>query len=50
MLIGNVIGNVWATKKESTLSGAKLMIVREIDAAGNGTDNTFVAADVVGAG
>lgn len=50
MLIGNVIGNVWATKKEGTLSGAKLMIVREIDAAGNGTDNTFVAADVVGAG
>lgn len=50
MLIGNVIGNVWATKKEQTLSGAKLMIVREIDPAGNETANTFVAADVVGAG
>ena len=50
MLIAEVIGNVWATKKESSLSGLKLMIVREIDPDGKPTNNTYVAADVVGAG
>ena len=45
MIICRVIGHVWATKKEPTLEGLKLMVVREED-----DDDTFVAADVVGAG
>lgn len=50
MLTCEVIGNVWATKKEPTLSGLKLMVVREISPDGAPTANVFVAADVVGAG
>lgn len=49
MIICQVIGHVWATKKEETLSGLKLMVVKEVET--NKTDgDTFVAADVVGAG
>ena len=49
MIICQVIGHVWATKKEETLSGLKLMVVKEVEA--NKTEgDTFVAADVVGAG
>lgn len=45
MEIATVIGHVWATKKEETLQGAKLMIVKP-DNGGN----DYVAADIVGAG
>ena len=48
MLICKVVGHVWATKKEEGLEGLKLMVVQEIDGRKKG--NTFVAADVVGAG
>ena len=49
MIICKVIGHVWATKKEESLSGLKLMVVRETETnTRNGA--TFVAADVVGAG
>lgn len=50
MLICEVIGHVWATKKEPTLSGMKLMVVREVTAEGEACGETFVAADVVGSG
>jgi ethanolamine utilization protein EutN len=50
MIIGKVIGNVWATRKEETLSGLKLMIVKRMDLAGGGEHESFVAADCVGAG
>jgi ethanolamine utilization protein EutN len=46
MQICQVIGHVWATKKEETLSGLKLMVVQDETAQ----KNEFVAADVVGAG
>ena len=46
MIICHVIGHVWATKKEESLAGLKLMVVQEIDQRGR----TLVAADVVGAG
>ena len=45
MEIATVIGHVWATKKEETLAGSKLMIVRP-DVGGP----SYVAADTVGAG
>ncbi|MCL2531524.1 MAG: EutN/CcmL family microcompartment protein [Oscillospiraceae bacterium] len=45
MVICRVVGHVWATKKESSLEGLKLMVVEsEADAT------SFVAVDVVGAG
>ena len=47
MEICKVIGHVWATKKEATLSGLKLMVVRRDAGAGDGV---LVAADIVGAG
>lgn len=50
MLICEVIGHVWATKKEASLSGLKLMVVQELTPDYKPTDRTFVAADVVGAG
>ena len=49
MIICQVIGHVWATKKEETLSGLKLMVVKEVETSKTNGD-TFVAADVVGAG
>ena len=47
MEICKVIGHVWATKKESTLSGLKLMVVRRDTGA---EDGVLDAADIVGAG
>ena len=49
MIICQVIGHVWATKIEETLSGLKLMVVKEVETSKTNGD-TFVAADVVGAG
>ena len=49
MMICQVVGHVWATKKEEGLNVHKLMIVREVTTnRRNGA--TFVAADSVGAG
>lgn len=50
MMIGKVIGNVWATRKEDALNGLKLMVVQRMDAATEGAHESFVAADCVGAG
>ena len=49
MLICEVIGHVWATKKQPGMEGFKLMVVREIETTKRRGD-TFVAADTVGAG
>lgn len=51
MLICEVTGHVWATKKETSLNGMKLMVVREIHPETDEPYNhPFVAADIVGAG
>lgn len=44
MLIGEVIGNVWATKKYDGLEGLKFLIVK------TETNGKMVAFDAVGAG
>ena len=49
MLICEVIGHVWSTKKQEGMEGFKLMVVREIESNTHRGD-TFVAADTVGAG
>lgn len=50
MIIGNVIGNIWATKKDDGLNGLKLLIVEPINVKTNQTSTPIVAADIVGAG
>ncbi len=50
MIICKVVGHVWATKKEESLVGQKLMVVREMDGTGQLKEAQFVAADAVGAG
>ncbi len=50
MLIARVTGTVVATRKESTLEGLKLLVVRPCDAKGTPTGAPLVAADGVGAG
>ena len=50
MLLGNVIGTVWATRKDAHLVGLTLLIVREIDLDGSPLDHYVVAADTIGAG
>jgi ethanolamine utilization protein EutN len=50
MLIGKVIGNVWATRKEETLNGLKLMVVQRLDRATDQACESFVAVDCLGAG
>lgn len=46
MIICNVVGHVWATRKDPRLEGLKLMVVREEGSRGK----RHVAVDVVGAG
>ena len=50
MLLGEVIGTVWATRKDPGLVGMKFLIVREIDLDGAPQSGFVVAADAVGAG
>lgn len=46
MIIGEVIGNVWATRKEESLLGLKLLMVQTLDSS----KSVIVAADRIGAG
>jgi ethanolamine utilization protein EutN len=48
MIIGKVLGNVWATKKDPKLGGHKLLVVRTVGGA-EGSE-TIVAVDTIGAG
>ncbi|SNS12394.1 ethanolamine utilization protein EutN [Anaerovirgula multivorans] len=50
MIIGKVIGNVWATRKDETLNGLKLLVIEAIDYESNQKKGSFVAVDSVGAG
>lgn len=50
MLIGKIIGNVWATRKHDGLNGCKLMIVEPHHFAGHQKNSPIVAVDTIGAG
>ena len=50
MLIGTVVGNVWATKKDPTLSGLRFLVVRPFTTDGDASAETIVAVDPLGAG
>ena len=50
MVLAKVVGTVVATRKEGSLEGLKLLLVRVIDEEGKETGASVVAADAVGAG
>ena len=50
MLIGRIVGNVWATRKNEDLSGCKLMIVEPMRYPGHRLAYPIVAVDQIGAG
>jgi ethanolamine utilization protein EutN len=50
MHICTVIGNVWATQKERTLVGLRLMVVRPFTSDDSQSAETMIAVDTVSAG
>ncbi len=50
MQLAKVVGTVVSTRKESSLEGLRLMMVRPVDEEGKPTGQHLVAADAVGAG
>lgn len=50
MHVCTVIGNVWATQKEGTLTGLRFMVVRPFTTDGDASAETMVAVDTVSAG
>lgn len=51
MLLAKVIGNIVATHKDAELTGHKLMIVRQVDPAGNFVSSSdIVALDMIDSG
>jgi ethanolamine utilization protein EutN len=50
MILARVVGTVVATRKDEKLVGAKLLVVRPVDAAGKLEGSYIVAVDTVNAG
>ncbi len=50
MLLGRVVGTLVASRKEETLEGLKLLVLRQVDVDDAETGGYVVAADAVGAG
>ena len=50
MILGRVIGTLVASRKEPTLEGLKLLVVRACDVDGKPSGGIAVAVDAVGAG
>ena len=50
MQLCKVVGTVVATRKEPTLDGLKLLVVRPVDTEGKETGAFVVSVDAVGAG
>lgn len=50
MKLAKVIGTVVATRKEESLVGCKLMIIRRVDGKSEYIDSEEIAIDFVGAG
>lgn len=48
MIIGEVVGSVWATRKDERLNGLKLLVVKPTYA--KDMSSSFVAADLTSAG
>lgn len=50
MIIGKVVGHLWATRKNEDLNGLKLLVVRQMDEKKDHFNKIIVAADTIGAG
>ena len=50
MILGRVIGTLVASRKEPTLDGLTLLVVRACDVDGNANGAIAIAVDAVGAG
>ncbi|WP_428262273.1 EutN/CcmL family microcompartment protein [Haliangium sp.] len=50
MVLGKVVGTLIASRKEPTIEGLKLLVVRACDVDGTPSGNIVVCADAVGAG
>lgn len=50
MILGKVVGTVVASRKEPSLEGLKLLLVRACDVDGTTSGGVVVCADAVGAG
>jgi microcompartment protein CcmK/EutM len=50
MQLARVVGSVVATRKEPSLQGIKLLVVRPLDENGRESGNAIISADAVGAG
>ena len=50
MQLARVVGTVVATRKEESINGLRLMVVRPLDEEGKESGNAIVSADAVGAG
>lgn len=50
MIIGKVVGTVWATRKDPGLTGMKLLVIRQADLHYHLQDKFVIAVDSVGAG
>ena len=50
MILGRVIGTVWATRKDEQTVGMKFQLVREVDLDYSPKSGFVVAVDSVGAG
>jgi carbon dioxide concentrating mechanism protein CcmL len=50
MQLAKVVGTVVASRKEASLEGLKLLLVRAVDEGGRESGGYLVAADAVGAG
>lgn len=50
MLMGKVVGSVWATRKEGRITGLKLLIVQPLDHKREPYGNIIIAGDQIGAG
>ncbi|RME80715.1 MAG: ethanolamine utilization protein EutN [Planctomycetota bacterium] len=50
MLLGKVVGNVWATQKQETLEGLRFLLVQPANQTLDSKSDLIVAADPIGAG
>lgn len=50
MLLGKVIGSVWATRKDANIQGYKIMLVQPINSDEEFLGDPIMALDTVGSG
>lgn len=50
MIVGEVVGSLWATRKDKKLNGLTFLVIKPISYGNPVQPNYFVAADNAGAG